>query len=117
MGVSKVTYNGRTLVDLTADTVAADSMLEGVTAHAANGEKVTGVLKQVEFDGAPTAGSSNAVTSGGVKSYVDARGGTSVGTSAPADTSMLWVDTGNGAVLKYYDATGKAWKAVGTAWS
>ena len=42
MGVSKVVYNGDTLIDLTSDTVAADKLLSGYTAHAANGEKLTG---------------------------------------------------------------------------
>ena len=46
MGVSKVEYveNGvkRALVDLTADTVAADKMLDGITAHDKGGAAVTG---------------------------------------------------------------------------
>lgn len=42
MGVSKVVYGGDTLIDLTADTVAADKLLKGVTAHGADGERVVG---------------------------------------------------------------------------
>ena len=42
MGVSKVIYNGDTLIDLTADTVAADKLLSGYTAHGADGEVITG---------------------------------------------------------------------------
>lgn len=41
-GVSKVVYAGRTLVDLTADTVAAPTLGEGVTAHAADGSAIVG---------------------------------------------------------------------------
>ena len=42
MGVSKVIYGGKTLIDLTADTVAADKLLVGYKAHGANGEAITG---------------------------------------------------------------------------
>ncbi len=42
MGVSKVDYFGRTLIDLTNDTVTAESLKEGITAHAKNGEQITG---------------------------------------------------------------------------
>lgn len=40
--ISKVIYGGQTLIDLTADTVAADKLLSGYTAHAADGETITG---------------------------------------------------------------------------
>ena len=42
--VSKVTYNGTALIDLTADTVTADALLKGKTAHSKNGTKITGTL-------------------------------------------------------------------------
>lgn len=42
MGVSKVVYGGNTLIDLTADTVTAEKMLKGYTAHGADGDVVTG---------------------------------------------------------------------------
>lgn len=47
MAVSKVVYGSETLIDLTADTVEASKLLKGVTAHGADGEKVTGAC---EFD-------------------------------------------------------------------
>lgn len=47
MGVSKVAYGSRTLVDLTADTVSASALRKGVTAHDASGNKVTGTLEDV----------------------------------------------------------------------
>ena len=40
--VSKVEYGGRTLVDLTNDTVTPETLAEGVTAHDASGKKITG---------------------------------------------------------------------------
>lgn len=39
---SKIIYGGRVLIDLTADTVSADKLLEGYTAHGADGVVVTG---------------------------------------------------------------------------
>ena len=42
MAISKVVYGGNTLIDLTADSVTADKLLKGTTAHGANGEPVTG---------------------------------------------------------------------------
>ena len=42
MAISKVIFGGETLIDLTADTVKADKVLKGYTAHGADGEKITG---------------------------------------------------------------------------
>lgn len=44
MGNSKIVFNARVLIDLTADTVAAAKLLEGTTAHGANGERMTGTI-------------------------------------------------------------------------
>lgn len=44
MGVNKVVYNNQTLVDLTADSVTGDVLLEGYTAHNASGDLITGTL-------------------------------------------------------------------------
>ena len=44
MGNSKIVFNARVLIDLTADTVAAAKLLEGTTAHGANGERVAGKI-------------------------------------------------------------------------
>lgn len=42
MGVSKFVYFGETLFDITADTVTSDKLLNGITAHSADGEPITG---------------------------------------------------------------------------
>lgn len=42
MAVNKVIYDGTTLVDLTGNTVTADTMLAGVTATDRSGEQITG---------------------------------------------------------------------------
>lgn len=49
MAINKVVYGQDTLIDLTADTVTADALLAGTTAHKADGTTVTGTL----FDGFP----------------------------------------------------------------
>ena len=40
--VSKVVLGSETLIDLTADTITADKVLSGYTAHGANGAEITG---------------------------------------------------------------------------
>ena len=42
MAISKVIYGGDTLIDLTADTITADKLKKGYTAHSADGELITG---------------------------------------------------------------------------
>lgn len=42
MGYSKVVYDGKVLIDLTADSVVADKLLSGFTAHGADGELING---------------------------------------------------------------------------
>ena len=41
---NKVVYNGTTLIDLTADTVTADTLMQGYTAHAADGSTIVGTV-------------------------------------------------------------------------
>ena len=42
MGVSKVVYGSNTLIDLTGDTVTAADLMQGKTAHGADGEAIVG---------------------------------------------------------------------------
>lgn len=44
MAVNKVVYNGNTLIDLTGDTVTANTLLNGVTAHDKSGAQITGTF-------------------------------------------------------------------------
>jgi len=43
MGKSKIIYGGQVLIDLTSDTIKAEKLLSGYTAHGADGEIITGV--------------------------------------------------------------------------
>lgn len=45
MAINKVIYGGRTLIDLSGDTVTADKILDGFTAHDKKGEIITGTCK------------------------------------------------------------------------
>lgn len=38
----------------------------------------------------------------------------SVGATPPSDTGILWIDSGNSNILKFYN--GSAWVAVGAVW-
>lgn len=40
--INKIIYGGRTLIDLTGDTITADKLAEGVTAHDKSGAIITG---------------------------------------------------------------------------
>ena len=45
MSISRVDYNGETLIDISEDTVTAETLAEGTTAHNSNGEQITGTMK------------------------------------------------------------------------
>lgn len=42
MAINKIIYGGRTLIDLTADTVTSDKLLSGYTTHDKTGASITG---------------------------------------------------------------------------
>lgn len=55
---NKVVYCGETLIDLSSDTVTANTLLSGVTAHKADGSPVTGAVSFVTYytgSGVPSA--------------------------------------------------------------
>lgn len=58
MEISKVVYAGETLVDLTSDTVTADVLKEGYTAHDKAGNPVTGTYAPVLQTKSATPGTS-----------------------------------------------------------
>lgn len=65
MGVSKVEFGNDTLIDLTGDTVNANNLLAGATAHGADGEPINGnvivhdVIDNLSSDSAEDALSAN----------------------------------------------------------
>ena len=77
-----------------------------------DGGTMTGALT---LSGAPTA-NLHAAT----KQYVDNAMASVIsqafhaGSTAPSDTKLLWIDTGNGSIMKYHN--GSAWTIVGSTW-
>ena len=69
MAVNKVIFGGETVIDLTADTVTADKMLSGTTAHGKNGSPVTGTIES--FDGAYECSGESTGGGGGVNCIVN----------------------------------------------
>ena len=45
MAVNKVIYGGRTIMDVTEDTVTPETLAEGATATNAKGERILGMMK------------------------------------------------------------------------
>ncbi len=43
-GISKITFNGQTLIDISRDTVTEDKMTLNTTAHSADGSPITGTF-------------------------------------------------------------------------
>lgn len=59
MAVSKVIYDGETLIDLTVDTIEADKILNGYTAHDKAGNKIIGNVSYAHvYTGSSTPSSS-----------------------------------------------------------
>jgi len=77
MAVSKVIYGGETLVDLTSDTVTANDLAEGVTATAADGTQITGLLPKVDIDDALSSTSTNPVQNKVITAALASAGGNS----------------------------------------
>ena len=50
MAISKVVYDGNTLIDLTSDSVNASNLSKGTTAHNAAGEQIVGTFEQLQSD-------------------------------------------------------------------
>ena len=65
---SKVIFNGEVLIDLTADTVTADKLLKGITAHGKDGAPVTGTCDWDAATGDATAAAAEIL--GGKTAYV-----------------------------------------------
>ena len=64
--VNKVVYGGTTLIDLTNDTVTAENLMEGYTAHDASGALIIGEASpdNAYFDGSTTVLAPSACFSG-----------------------------------------------------
>lgn len=91
MAVNKIIYGGRTLVDLTSDTVTANDLADGVKATGADGNPVIGLMQKVTIDAELSSTSTNPVQNkvitkaianmggGGSGDYLPLTGGTVTG--------------------------------------
>lgn len=66
MAHNKIVFGGNTLIDLTSDTVTADSLLSGHTAHKADGTQVSGAVSFVTYYTGSSAPSSSLGSTGDI---------------------------------------------------
>lgn len=94
----------------------------GVATLDEKGKVPSGQLPAMNYVPSSQKGSANGVASldasGKVpENQVPVLGGHTAQATAPDNTNLLWIDTANGNILKFYDAPSKAWKPVGAVWS
>lgn len=106
MGVSKVIYGGNTLIDLTSDTVKAEKILSGYTAHGADGEPITGTC---DFDANTQDGTaSDAEILSGKIAYVKGTKKTGTMTNNGAVNGSISTKAGVYTIPQgYHDGSGK----------
>lgn len=104
--VNKVVYGGKVLIDLTADTVTADTLKNGVTAHDKSGAAITGTDTRDSDTSADTATASEVLAG----RTAHARGAQLAGTMRDNGGTGVTVSTVAGAAIPqgYHDGSGKA---------
>ena len=104
--VNKVVYGGVTLIDLTADTITAEDLVAGVTAHDKSGAAITGTDTR-DSDTSNDTASVAEILAG---KTAHARGAQLVGTMKNNGSAGVTVSSKGGATIPqgYYDGSGKA---------
>lgn len=106
MGISKVVYGGSTLIDLTADTITADKLLSGYTAHGADGEVIEGACNYDANTQDATAADSEILA--GKIAYVKGTKKTGTMKNNGAVSGTISTKTGQYTVPQgYHDGSGK----------
>lgn len=101
MSVKKIEFDGKTLIDLTQDTVTAGSMLNGVTAHNNEGDIVTGNIPTKTAANLTANGKTVTVPAGyystqATKDVATAtRAKTTMSSSAATDNSKITITASN----------------------
>ena len=106
MSINKVVYGGKTLIDLTGDTVTADKVLEGFTTHDKSGASITGTCTFDVDSGDATVSVAEMLT--GKTAY--ARGTKLTGTMPNNGAVTGKISTKDGAYTipqGYHDGSGK----------
>lgn len=106
MAISKIVYDGRTLIDLTTDTVTPDKVLKGYTTHGADGESITGTC---EFDSnTQDATAADSEILSGKTAYVKGTKKTGTMKNNGAVTGKISTKSGEYTVPQgYHDGSGK----------
>ena len=117
MAINKVEVNGETQLDLTHDSVTPETLLPGVTAHAADGNAISGKAPVVRYDSAQNLTSSQkkqacnnigAAENGGavqgsqIRSFINTFGTSSDSVSISQAINGIGFATFNGATVKIY---------------
>nr|DAL27918.1 MAG TPA_asm: hypothetical protein [Caudoviricetes sp.] len=92
MAVSKVIYNGATLVDLTGVTVTADDMAAGTKAMGADGNPIVGLMQKVTIDAELSTTSTNPVQNKVITKAIANMGGGSGGGVSTSEVNT-WTAT------------------------
>lgn len=104
--VSKVVYGGKTLIDLTADTVTADKVLSGYTTHGKDGAAITGTCTYDADTGDATAAVAEILT--GKTAYVNGVKLTGTMKNNGAVTGTITTKAGEYTIpIGYHDGSGK----------
>lgn len=103
---SKVIFNGEVLIDLTADTVTADKLLKGITAHGKDGAPVTGTCDWDAATGDATATAAEILS--GKTAYVKGKKVSGTMPNRGAVTGTISTKAGAYTVPQgYHDGSGK----------
>lgn len=106
MAISKAVYGGRTLIDLTADTIKAEHLLKGYTAHGADGEPLNGACEYDSNTQDATAADSEILS--GKIAYVKGTKKTGTMPNNGAVSGTISTKDGEYTVTKgYHDGSGK----------
>lgn len=118
MPVSKVVLNDETMIDLTSDTITSDALIDGVTAHDAAGNQITGTL-QSPADAVSQHNIDPSAHDGILEpAFTDAQDKTVSFTEASEKANISTGDKISvimGKIAKWFSSFGSAaWKGVGT---
>lgn len=103
---SKVIFNGEVLIDLTGDTVAADKLLKGITAHGKDGAPITGTCDWDAATGDATAAAAEILI--GKTAYVKGKKVTGTMPNRGAVSGKISTKAGAYTVPQgYHDGSGK----------
>ena len=103
---SKVIFNGEVLIDLTADTVTADKLLKGITAHGKDGAPITGTCDWDAATGDATATAAEILS--GKTAYVKGKKVTGTMPNRGAVSGKISTKAGAYTVPQgYHDGSGK----------